>query len=162
MEHRGEPLVSGAFRDKKQRIQRSECRAQQQSGSLTTPIRKPDPGLSSSRNRETSASETNLRGGPIRHRPIRTSWEGKGGGLEGGRGTFLQKGPPSPLQSFYFASASSIHRFSGVSISLRMAARASALSASKRVTRTGWVLDARTSPQPWGKFTRAPSSSMVS
>ena len=26
----------------------------------------------------------------------RKSWEGKGGGLEGGRGTFLQKGPLSP------------------------------------------------------------------
>lgn len=82
----------------------------------------------------------------------------------GGEGWGLGKGGgnPPPFPNFLSYSASSIHFFSGVSISSRMAARASALSASKRVTRTGWVLDARTSPQPWGKFTRAPSSSMVS
>ena len=35
----------------------------------------------------------------------RKSWEGKGGGLEGGRGTFLKKGPPSPLQFFRYVTS---------------------------------------------------------
>ena len=72
----------------------------------------------------------------------------------GGGGTFFRKFPlPSPILSY---SASSIHSI-GVSISSRMAARASALSASKRVTRTGWVLDARTSPSRGGIHARRPA-----
>ena len=42
------------------------------------------------------------------------------------------------------------------------ASRWAAVSASKRSTRIGWVLEARTSPQPWGNFTRTPSMSITS
>ena len=119
---------------------------------------------------KTNSSSLTLQGTPLKLPHPITKVLGEGGmGFGEGRekpllpplwGFFRKVLPPFP--NFLSYSASSIHFFSGVSISSRMAARASALSASKRVTRTGWVLDARTSPQPWGKFTRAPSSSMVS
>src|SRR5207249_3128411 len=44
------------------------------------------------------------------------------------------------------------------STSARYAARAESLPASNRSTRTGWVFDARTSPQPSGNVMRTPSS----
>ena len=48
------------------------------------------------------------------------------------------------------------------SISWRISSsRASVVFASKRSTRTGCVLDARTSPQPSGKVTRTPSTSTM-
>jgi len=47
------------------------------------------------------------------------------------------------------------------STSSRYCASSSGVVASKRITSTGWVLLARTSPQPWGKMTRTPSTSTV-